>query len=114
MAEFKEVMEQRNYMCHKMDSCNVCPIREKAGPAISCQVFMQDYPAEAEEVITEWYEAHKPCSNLEMLKRVFGNDIPFTLIGCRGIVPVHCNHNCYDCEYTSFWEQEYKGGFKYE
>lgn len=114
MAEFKEVMKMRNYMCDKMNSCINCPISPQTHHVQSCDQFLQEYSDEAEKLITEWYNKYKPRTNAEMLKRVFGNDVPFNIMGCQGILTDDCMRNCSECPYDQFWKQEYKGGFKYE
>lgn len=55
MAEFQEVMKQRERMCEIFD-CADCPLsRNNNGTScMLCNEFIRDCPAEAEAVIMKW------------------------------------------------------------
>lgn len=104
MAEFIEVMKQKERMCEKYNknNCAYCPLEDFV--QINCDAEIKANPQEAEEIIMKWAEEHKAQTNAGKFKEVFGLD--FKLTGCDGI---ECpTGNCNDCEYKNFWEREYK------
>lgn len=59
MAEFVEVMNQRNRMCKHYESCLGCKIsREMNHRDMSCFRFINECAEEAEKIIMEWAAAH--------------------------------------------------------
>ena len=54
MAEFREVMNERDRMCRSID-CFDCIIGIKATTLrMGCREFIVDYPNESEHIIMEW------------------------------------------------------------
>lgn len=109
MAEFQEVLKQRERMCHKR-MCSNCElyagnneIREQ------CHVYMFTHPKETEEAIMKWAKDHPVKTNLDKLIEIF------PMFDREGIDPSDCygfpcpqNGGCDECEYYNFWLQEYK------
>lgn len=63
MAEFQEVMKQRNRMCkHYLSidhNCKNCPLdRAKEGTMLQCFRYVAEYYQKAENVIMEWAAEH--------------------------------------------------------
>ena len=61
MAEFQEVMRQKDRMCDSYKNCKGCPIFEspdKKRECLFCADFMYAYPDIAEEIIMKWVAEH--------------------------------------------------------
>ena len=63
MAEFQEVMKQKNRMCNSYSLCTNCPIYENDNKGeMLCDDFIICKPAIAEEIIMKWASEHpEPC-----------------------------------------------------
>lgn len=108
MAEFTEIIRQRNYMCDHMENCKICPIYKDPSMGANCRVFMTMHPMKAEYIISNWYKANKPKTNRDMLIKVFGADIADGLPSCAGFECPQPVIPCDQCPHENFWEQEYK------
>lgn len=61
MAEFHEVMKQKNRMCSAHADCNDCPIgkcEEKRNKRLCCDAFISEYPYVAEYFVMQWASAN--------------------------------------------------------
>lgn len=69
MAEFKEVMKQKERMCEFFQTeeglCRVnCPLSgKKAGAYDDCNRWIMKHYGEAEEIIMKWEEEHSVKTN---------------------------------------------------
>lgn len=107
MAEFIEVMKQRERMCKQFSLCDSCPIFINTnGRYSSCNRFIVTNPEYAEEIIMKWTEENPIMTNEDKFKEVFG------FIPDKGYCPHDCtligDPACDDCEYKNFWMNEYK------
>lgn len=113
MAEFTEVMKQRERMCKSMNygcSLNHCPLSSGCnGRNLSCSNFIRIHPKEAEEIIMAWAKEHPIKTNEDKFREVFG------FIPDSEYCPNKCQGNgCINCEHRHFWSQEYKEPMKGE
>lgn len=72
MAEFKEVLKQKDRLCKNI-SCDECGFycgNNKRD--ISCGDFIIMYPEEAEKIIMDWAKENPPQTNADKFKEVFG------------------------------------------
>ena len=105
MAEFQEVMKQRERMCENVHgNCSRCDIGKLANEKdLYCHNIMLDYYKESEKIIMDWAEEHPIKTNADKFKEVFG------FIPDSEYCPNKCPENgCANCEYRHFWSQEYK------
>jgi len=105
MAEFTEVMEQRQRMCDEMESCSVCRLNS------GCFTFMKKRPKEAEEIIMRWAEEHPIQTNADkfkdVFKEVFGIKLGDGLHSCE-LIKCSREADCETCKYKGFWQKEYE------
>ena len=98
MAEFQEVMKQRERMC---DLCEV-----KGEACVNCLGHLQNIrknPQESEMFILKWAFEHPIKTNADKFKEVFG------FMPDSEYCPNKCPENvCANCEYRHFGSQEYK------
>lgn len=113
MAEFKELMKQRNRMCRSflqesgLHDCCRCPIYSKNTQSMwDCNQYAAKNPEEFEDIILVWAEEHPYKTNADKFKEVFGIELLDN--DCAGInCPKDCGY-CSECKYDGFWSQEYK------
>lgn len=101
MAEFVEVIRQKDRICNSYD-CNECPLKS------GCMSLIVNEPEKAEQIIMEWAKEHPSKTNADKFKEVFGVEaFSEGELGCNGI---KCPNKtpCGECEYKKFWSQEYK------
>ena len=107
MAEFIEVMKQRDRMC-KSNGCNCfgCGLALKNnGKELRCDDFCCSYPQEAEKIIMDWAKEHPVMTNADKFKEVFGIEIGHEFEKCDLFT---CSDDgCDKCEYYGFWNREY-------
>lgn len=61
MAEFQEVMKQKQRMCHenRLTGCKDCGIaRINNGQLLYCEDFIVKHPAETESIVMKWAAEH--------------------------------------------------------
>lgn len=106
MAEFVEVVKQRNRICNTI-SCDECGLYSgnNISRSTSCLGFMNMYPDEAEKLIMDWAKEHPVKSNADKFGEVFGEypseeSCPFF---------DHCDNNVCNtrCAFGDFWNKEY-------
>lgn len=112
MAEFIEVIKQRERMCccSKCDSCLIH--KENNGYYLDCSLFIVEHPQEAEEIIMNWAKEHPIKTNADKFKEVFGFE------PCTDLCVLEKNIKCKECKYkgttenesccSKWWEEEYK------
>lgn len=109
MAEFSEVMKQRERMHNAFENnCDNCPISSfNNGIDLVCERFTIYHPQESEKIIMNWAKEHPAKTNAEKFKEVFGFDISKGAGGCNG---TNCPPNkfCSECDHLGFWNKEYK------
>lgn len=114
MAEFAEVMRQRERMCQQYGCCSIehlsdnCPLH--CVDSIGCKLYMYIYPEKTEEKVMKWAAEHSIMTNAQKFKEVFGIE---HLGGCSGLPTQYCHKvdsiaRCDLCEFDKFWKQEYK------
>lgn len=107
MAEFKEVLKQRNRIC-KTISCDKCslyyPNNKKS---VSCSSFIVMYPDEAEKRIMEWAKENPIQTNKDKFIEVFGIDDVALGLSCTCFRCPDATE-CDECEYNDFWIREYR------
>lgn len=123
MAEFVEVIKQKNRMCSTIRVCVKCRLGIGAdNHNMFCTEYMKQYPDEAEGIIMDWAAENPEKTNLEVLKETikekFGSEIAEMMIrridttvsdcfgmeckkGCEKEEP--CNY----CRFHGFWSREY-------
>lgn len=106
MAEFTEVMRQRERMCDNAWHCNECTLSSAYG--VNCVGFLIANHKEAEEIIMKWAAEH--MTNAQKFKEVFGVNVARSYQNCDGI---NCpedyeEDDCENCPYKGFWGKEYK------
>lgn len=113
MAEFTEVLKQKERMCEYFtnpdkSSCRKCPMASvNNGYDAICETFLLNHPQEAEPIIMKWAKENPIKTNADKFKEVFGVKIRnASLKGCSGI-DTDCSISCADCKYKDFWNQEY-------
>lgn len=112
MAEFTEVMKQRERMCDFFQTeegiCRAnCPFSDKkSGAYDDCNRWIMEHYEEAEEIIMKWAEEHPLKTNADKFKEVFG-DIA-RIEECNFIGCVDWTGDCTKCKYHNFWKAEYK------
>lgn len=109
MAEFVEVMKNKNRMCksHDCSSCAISSIKNTKN--IVCEDFIINYPQEAEEIIMAWAKEHPIKTNADKFKEVFGLEPNKGKCPFFGSVEECSKHSiCCDCELNNFWSEEYK------
>lgn len=105
MAEFTEVMKAKRRMCFGI-LCDYCPISSNNNSAgIECGNFMMEHMEDAEEIIMKWAKEHPIKTNADKFKEVFGYNIDHST-GCHKLED--CDGDCIKCEFSNFWNQEYK------
>lgn len=111
MAEFTEVMKQRERMCDFFQTeeglCRInCPFSDKkSGAYDDCNRWVMEHYEEAESIIMKWAEEHPIKTNADKFKEVFGDVKDFDFENCFFL----CGDNpCSSCEHKDFWEKEYK------
>lgn len=108
MAEFIEVMKQKNRMCESNSRrCSKCFLAAKNnGKELHCNDLCLSYPQEAEKIIMDWAKEHPIMTNAEKFKEVFGFKMPkFQIDACFGF---ECpQEDCKGCEHYNFWKTEY-------
>ena len=76
MAEFTEVMKQRERMCESFHDkygdpkCNECLINRES--LFGCSDYVTHYYKEAEKIIMDWAKAHPIKTNADKFEEVFG------------------------------------------
>lgn len=110
MAEFIEIMKQRERMCEIfIEHCSKCPIGAgNNGIHCACNVFLGEHPQEAEEIIMQWAKENPVKTNADVFREVFGLDIAKNHHSCLGIKCPDEQITCYGCAYDEFWDKEYK------
>lgn len=104
MAEFQEVMKQRNRMCESYVGCMDCALCDiNNGENIDCSAFCIKHPQRAEEIIMKWAEENRVQTNADKFKEVFGIKLLDDL--CNNI---SCDVECDECDLHIFCQQEYK------
>ena len=103
MAEFQEVLKQKERMCSSYLKCDLCPME-----LLCCDDWFYKSPQQAEEIIMKWEEEHPIQTNADKFKEVFG--FVFNGRNCDGVT---CHEECRgikcsECKYKDFWQQEYK------
>lgn len=103
MAEFVEVMKQKERLCKSIEDCTQCVMScDYNGIGCNCIEFFRLHPKEAEEIIMKWVKEHPLMTNADKFKEVFGfrpDKCPTTF----------CNtQKCAVCDGYRFWVQEYK------
>lgn len=102
MAEFVEVMMQKDRMCYSYEDCEDCPALKYCSEKSKIK--------ELEKVIMNWAKEHPIKTNADKFREVFGFDTstetsftfcPFINDGCD-------SENCETCGKHDFWNQEYK------
>lgn len=108
MAEFIEVMKQRERICAFYD-CEECPINSvNNGRDVTCEPFITKYPQKAEELILKWAEEHPFKTNADKFVEVFGFDFVEGANGCVGLSCDDFEGDCTECVNYKFWDREYK------
>ena len=101
MAEFTEVMKQRERMCNQI-GCLECEFTNKN--IVDCNNYIVSNPQKAEFIIMNWAKENPIITNADKFKEVFGVDINKN--DC--CLKVECNYsNCGECEWDDFWYREY-------
>lgn len=109
MAEFVEVIKNKDRICEARAICDFCPLGEEARKHnMNCSEFIKKHTEEAEEIVMKWAKEHPIQTNIDKFKEVFGF-IP-NMVSC-----VFTN-NCGECYVNKicdggtkvWWEQEYK------
>ena len=110
MAEFVEVMKQKERMCNAMrcENCVLASGNNNTGD--SCNYFVIGYPKQAEKIIMNWAKEHPVKTNADKFKEVFGYDLAKNLgyHNCAWLRCEDCDRKCESCECCGFWEKEYK------
>lgn len=115
MAEFVEVMKQKERMCKKYSEefsiCKKCELGiAKTKHDMVCWEFLENLPQEAEEIIMKWAKEHPVITNFQKLEEVFGKELTDKL-DINDCMMNRCPNpirTCGECEYDDFWKQEYK------
>lgn len=112
MAEFTEVMKQKERMCEKYNkyNCVYCPLEDFV--QINCDAEINANPQEAEKIIMNWAKEHPVKTNADKFKEVFGFE------PCTDLCVLEKGVRCKECEYkgatedgtccSKWWEEEYK------
>lgn len=109
MAEFVEVITQKERMCANYNRCNMgCQInnaiQSKKYDCTTCVGFCIKYPKVAEGIIMNWAKEHPIKTNADKFKEVFG--VVNIKLNCDIF---ECSEGrCSECEYENFWNEEYK------
>lgn len=76
MAEFVNVIKERNRMCDHFISCGAgCPMYEVINIALPCHDWIYKHPEEAERIILKWAAEHpEPDPVFEKLKSILDSD----------------------------------------
>lgn len=77
MAEFVEVMKQKERICEKFIFCTECFLFDSED--VNC-MWNSDKPKETEEIIMKWAQEHPIQTNKDKFVEVFGKDLLKTLI----------------------------------
>lgn len=108
MAEFVEVIKNKNRMCDRYKGCHGCPLALcNNRKQCTCYDFVNTYTKEAEEIILKWAEQHPVLTNADKFKEVFGffpneDACPHNTDYCKEKCPLVCYPG------IVFWKQEYK------
>lgn len=97
MAEYVEVLKQKERMCKSVDSCGECPLNRLSD--IECKHYLLANPTEAEEIIMNWAKEHPVKTNADKFKEVFG-------VKHNNVMDILYQANFR--KYCEFWNQEYK------
>ena len=103
MAEFVEVMKQRNRICDGYECDGGCPLNLED---ISCGNLMRNKPQEAEKIIMDWAKENPEMTRQEKFKEVFGFKPNYR--GCPLFDTDECKHKCAGCAHDNFWNEEWK------
>lgn len=116
MAEFVEIMEQKQRMCRSYKHCADCGLSTPEGKSSmnGCDNYLKSNPQKAEEIIMKWANTHPIQTNADKFKEVFGiavNSLGYEKNGCSCFMcskylSVPCTEN--DCKYKNFWGNEYE------
>ena len=107
MAEFCEVMKQRERMCESYGlNCNDCGLCSRNNEKKEqCEIFTVHHPQEAEKIIMDWTKEHPFQTNADKFREVFGIGVGDGVYKCNLF---ECsNSDCAECEYRGFWDREY-------
>lgn len=121
MAEFIEVIKQRERMCEanleKTHTCSKCPIGLKNnGTDEDCVHYLFKFPLQAQADIMKWARENPKPTNEDKLREVFvevfGVQLTGKPYGCELIKCPHededSDEGCDTCKYKGFWQKEYK------
>lgn len=119
MAEFIEVVEQRERMCNYYSdlrntqlSCQDCDLRRFASMRHrNCAEVLTIYPQEVEEIIMKWASEHPAQTNDDKFKEVFGFEPDKgTCVLLKSCEECSLNEKCNDngMRSVSWWNEEYK------
>lgn len=104
MAEFVEVMKQKNRMCGTYEICNECPMhKNNNGENMSCSPFFFSKPEVAEGIIMKWTSEHLIKTNADKFREVFGFEFVSPCVALSA-----CDGECEGCQWDdAFWDKEY-------
>ena len=107
MAEFKEVMKNKNRMCDALRCYDCLLSSDNNGSGVACDTFANCHPEEAQEIIMKWAEEHPIKTNADKFKEVmsktFGLDVSEMNIEMIDCTYIKCNgRKCEDCRDRDF------------
>lgn len=110
MAEFTEVMKQKERLCRSMKDCTQCVMScDYNGIGCNCIEFFRLHPKDAEAIIMKWAKEHPVMTNADKFEEVFG--FKFLLSSSNNCDVLKCpslNQDCNKCINKDFWSKEYK------
>lgn len=119
MAEFTEVMKQKERMCNYYEdirntdvSCRNCNMNlRNNGIQETCSSLMDNFPEKAEQIIMDWAKEHPTKTNADKFEEVFGFELDMVEISevTNGCI-LKCGETkfCEECVKYNFWSREYK------
>lgn len=109
MAEFVEVIEQKERMCNSFSECGKCPLCKNN--VRDCVGFEFSTAKEAERIILDWAKEHPVIpviTNREKFNEVFGVEFGADLSKTKCSFICGGRDSCLGCQYDDFWDKEYK------
>lgn len=110
MAEFKEVIKQKERICDYVNGkCTNCYLWECSER--TCVSFIMEHPQEAEEIIMKWASENPVQTNADKFKEVFGVELDEVEIAeATNACILKCGETkyCEECVKYNFWNKEYK------
>lgn len=106
MAEFVEVIKQKERMCDSFSECIKCPLAKNN--IRDCVAFEFHNAEEAEKIIMEWAKEHPVITNREKFNEVFGVEFGADLSKTKCSFICGGRDSCTGCKYDYFWDREYE------